>query len=658
MRIVLAKHCGFCYGVKRAVEMAGKCIRSEQQPDVHTLGPIIHNPQMVEKLEEKGIRVAAQLADITAGTVIIRSHGVGPDIYRQAEEKGLTVVDATCPHVRKAQKAAEQLLAEGYEVIVVGERHHPEVKSIVAWSGDAACVIETPAEAEALSYRARLGVVAQTTFSGDVFQEIVAILQQRCAEMKVNRTICNATELRQSEAVELAGKVDIVVVVGGKNSANTSRLAQICEQAGCRTYHVETADELEEQWFENVKTVGITAGASTPDWIIEEVKDTVQQFEQGFGGECARVEKGNVVLGKVISVRPTEVFVDIGYKAEGVIALTELAYPVPEMASTVVAEGDVIQVVVLNTDTADGMIQLSKVKADHILAWEMLQQALENAEPVECYVTEVVKGGVAAAVCGLRGFIPASQIDAKFVEDLAVFVGQRLDCLPLEVERDQNRIVLSRKVLLQREREKREKEVYASLEIGQTKQGTVSRIAAFGAFVDIGGIDGLVHISDLSWQRVKSPEEVVQVGDQVEVTVLKVDAAAKKVSLGMKQVQRDPWYDQAALLQTGSIVSGTVSKVLKVGAIVALPNGLEGFVHISEAADHHIARLEEALSVGQAVTAKVLTIDEKNKKISLSISQAQAETERAQYQPFLCESSELGATIGDKLGHLLKKFND
>ena len=656
MKVILAEHCGFCYGVKRAVELACVCGQSAAAGQAQTLGPIIHNPQMVERLARQGVGVAGSLEDIPAGgTVIFRSLGVGPSTYEAAEEKGLAIVDATCPHVRKAQQAARQLAGEGYQVVVIGERQHPEVKSIVAWSGKQTIVVESVQEAQELAFFARIGVVVQTTFAGALFQSIVAVLRTKCDEIKVNRTICNATELRQKAAMELAGKVEVMLVVGGKNSSNTTKLARLAEESGCRTYHVETAQELRQHWFNNIDVVGVTAGASTPDWLIEEVMEKMQEFDQEMQETVTKIEKGSIVTGKVIAVHKDEVFVDIGYKAEGIIPLAELAYPVPERAEAAVAVGDVLEVFVVSEETADGNVVLSKVKADHIVAWDKVLAALENKQVLMAKAVEAVKGGLVVSVLGIRGFVPASQLDLKFVEDITVFVGQELELVPIEVDRDKNRIVLSRRAVLQKEREEKEKAVYGSIQAGQVLTGTVSRLAAFGAFVDIGGIDGLIHISDLSWQRVKSPEEVVAVGDQVEVSVLKVDSAAKRISLGLKQIQKDPWFDAAAELPEGAIVKGKVSKIAKFGVFVALRAGLEGLVHISELSDHHITKPEEVVTLGQEVAVKVLGIDTKQKKISLSLSKAQEEKERAEYQDYLSNHSSMGVTIGEKLGHLFKR---
>lgn len=653
MKIYVASHSGFCYGVKRAVEMALTC--AENTDRAMTLGPIIHNPQMVRHLADKGVGTADSLTDITNGTVILRSHGVGPQIYKLAEEKGLTIVDATCPHVKKAQTAAKQLAEQGYSVIIIGERNHPEVKSIVEWAGNHASIVETEQEALDLPRSDKLGVVAQTTFSGELFERIVAILHLKCNELKIDRTICTATDLRQSETAELAKKVEILIVVGGKNSANTMRLAELGRNAGCVTYHIETAAELEQEWFKDKRTAGITAGASTPGWLIEEVYHKMQEFNQELEPTLKNLESGSIIQGKVIAVRKDEVFVDIGYKAEGVIPLAELSFPVPEKAADVVAEGQIIDVYVIETENADGNVKLSKVRADKIVAWDKLEEAKEKSMPIEVQVTEAVKGGVAVSVFGIRGFIPASQLDLRFTEDLSVYVKQFLQAAVIDLDKEKQRVVLSRRILLEQEKAEQEEKAYAALTVGAEIKARITRLADFGAFADIGGAEGLIHISDMSWERVKHPSEVVSVGDEVTVHVLKVDSKAKRISLSLKENQKDPWADKAAAFTEGKIVPGKVTKIAKFGAFVEIGTGIEGLVHLSELTDRRVATADEIVKPGQEVVVKVLTVDKSAKKISLSIKQALEERERAEYSGYLNAQSSLGVTLADKFGHLFKK---
>lgn len=650
MQIHLAEHRGFCYGVKRAIETVERCIDSGGT--AHTLGPIIHNPQMVTELAKKGVSPAKDLDEIAEGTVIIRSHGVGPQIYQDAEAKNLTVVDATCPHVKKAQQAAYELMKEGYPVIIIGERDHPEVKSIVSWTHEQAVIVESIEDAEQLPFQQRLGVVAQTTFSGELFEQILAIIKQKCTDIQVKRTICTATDLRQQAAAALAVKMDSMVIIGGKNSANTARLAEVCRQSGCPVYHVETAEELKPEWFSSAMHVGVSAGASTPEWIIEEVVHRMEQFNQSLTDSVNQLTKGSIVKGKVVSVREDEVYVDIGYKAEGIIALSELAYPVPANAAEIVTKDQEIDVYVLDTDSADDTVRLSKVQADKIITWSKLEAAAKEETTVECKVTEVVKGGLAVSINGIRGFIPASQAALRFVDDLASFIGQTLTVIPIELDEQKQRVVLSRRKVLQEEQQKKEQAIFAKLKVGDVVPGVVRRLVDFGAFVDIGGVEGLIHISDLAWQRVKTPSEILQIDDKIEVFVLKIDPQLKKISLSLKQIQQDPWLEQIKSFSEGQIVAGTVAKTTKFGAFVKLANGIEGLVHLSELADRRVATAEEVVQAGQEINVKILGIDKDNKRISLSLVKALEEAERAEYQDYLGIQSSSGTTIGDKLGHL------
>lgn len=650
MQIHLAEHRGFCYGVKRAIETVERCIDSGGK--AHTLGPIIHNPQMVSELAKKGVSPAKDLDEIAEGTVIIRSHGVGPQIYQDAEAKHLTVVDATCPHVKKAQQAAYELMKEGYPVIIIGERDHPEVKSIVSWTHEQAVIVESIDDAEQLPFQQRLGVVAQTTFSGELFEQILAIVKQKCTDMQVKRTICTATDLRQQAAAALAGKVDSMVIIGGKNSANTARLAEVCRQSGCPVYHIETADELKPEWFSNDLHVGVSAGASTPEWIIEEVVHRMEQFNQSLTDSVNQLTKGSIIKGKVVSVRQDEVYVDIGYKAEGIITLSELAYPVPANAAEIVTKDQEIDVYVLDTDSADDTVRLSKVQADKIITWSKLEAALKEETTLECKVTEVVKGGLVVSINGIRGFIPASQAALRFVDDLASFIGQTLTVIPIELDEQKQRVVLSHRKVLQEEQQKKEQAIFAKLKVGDVVPGVVRRLVDFGAFVDIGGVEGLIHISDLAWQRVKTPSEILQIDDKIEVFVLKIDPQLKKISLSLKQIQQDPWLEQIKSFSEGQTVAGTVVKTTKFGAFVKLANGVEGLVHLSELADRRVATAEEVVQAGQDINVKILGIDKDNKRISLSLVKALEEAERAEYQDYLGVQSGSGTTIGDKLGHL------
>lgn len=655
MKVILANHYGFCYGVKRAIKMAQNSALNEGP--ACTLGPIIHNPQMVKRLEQEGIGTVDSLEQMKNGTIIIRSHGVGPETYDQAQKSGLVVVDATCPHVKKAQMSANALYKEGCQVIIIGEKTHPEVKSIFEWSEQQAIIIETVEEAQALKYFNKIGIVAQTTFSGKMFKQIVNVLLDKSNNIMISRTICTATEQRQEAAMEVARNVDLMIVIGGKNSANTTRLAELCLHTGCKTYHIETAEEIEKDWFVGVENVGLTAGASTPDWIIEEVKSKVESMESLLEESIKRVNVGDIVKGKVVGIHKNEVFVDIGYKGEGIITLQELADPVVENINEVVAVGDEIDVCVLSTGGEDGLL-LSKVKADKIAAWEKAEEAFINKKVIQGKVTGVVKGGMVASALGLRAFIPASQVALKFVDDLSVYVGESFDFLPIEFDKKKQKFVLSRRIVLEQEKAKNEEEVFAKLQVNQVVEGTVKRLADFGAFIDIGGIDGLVHISDLSWERVKNPKDVVSIGDKVSVMVKSFDAAKKRISLSLKDVSRDPWLDKVEIFNVGSYVIGKVVKIADFGAFLKLENDLEGLIRLPELSEKKLAKVEDLVHIGDELKVKVISIDKYEKRIGLSLLKAKQDEEKAEYRQYINEQTESNDTIGDKFGHLFKNFSD
>jgi 4-hydroxy-3-methylbut-2-enyl diphosphate reductase len=660
MEILTAASMGFCYGVRRAVEMAFSQDTAVSGQKLVTLGPLIHNPQLIEKLAELGVNVVDSLDAANGATVLIRSHGVGPSIYQAAEQQGIELRDATCPHVKRAQIAAKQFADRGFQVVVAGEKNHQEVKSILAWADPAALAVETADDLTGVVLAEKVGLVSQTTLERGIFDSIHGALLGKTRLLEVAPTICTATEQRQQAARQLAEKVQIMIVIGGKNSANTRHLAEVCRKASARTFHIETAQELDKEWFSGVERAGITAGASTPDWIIEEVRqrmenmENMENMEQITLEKQEQLEKGAILAGKVAGVNKDIVFVDIGQKSEGFISLAELAWPVPADAHEVVTVGQLLNVLVLDPETAEGSVQLSKVQADRLLAWDRMEEAMRDKQALEVVVTATVKGGLSVSAFGIRCFIPASQVDLGFVEDLAPFVGQTMAALPIEVDREKQRAVFSRRALLEAERRIAETAAVEKLEAGQVIDGVVRRLVTFGAFVDVGGIEGLVHVSEMAWHRVKDASDLLKVGDEVKVQVLKVDPALHKVSLGMKQLQKDPWHTAVSEFAEGTTVSGKVTRTSKFGAFIELVPGVEGLVHISELSDRRVNSAEEVVQIGQQVPVKILGVDPVAKRISLSMVKAQEDADRKEYAPFLTGQTSLGATIGDKLGHLFK----
>ncbi|MGB9802574.1 bifunctional 4-hydroxy-3-methylbut-2-enyl diphosphate reductase/30S ribosomal protein S1 [Desulfofundulus sp.] len=725
MQVRWAARAGFCFGVKRALDLALQTVRERDGP-VYCLGPLIHNPQVMEKLAAAGIQEIAGINEARpGGKLIIRSHGVGPGILAAARERNLKVVDATCPFVGRAQELAHSEASSGTLVVVVGDKNHPEVQGIVDWTGGRAVVVEGPREAEDLPVAPRMAVLAQTTQPLANFQAVVDVLQHKAGQLKVYNTICHATGARQQAALELAREVDVMVVVGGKSSANTRKLASLCRQAGVPTYQVETARELDPSWFKRVKVAGLTAGASTPDWIIEEVerrmkelgemvaveesiKDTnvageereqvapggaaeemtgevhaaghttgdsdsettgapvgeateeIRSTEDGMkeAVEVKSLHPGQIVKGVVVQVGPDEVLVDVGAKSEGIIPLRELSCYNVSSPSEVVSVGDEIEVAVIKAEDNEGRLILSKERADAERAWARLSEHLENGEPVEGIVREVVKGGLLVDV-GLRAFLPASLVERGYVDDLSKYVGEKVRAKVIELNRSKRKVILSRKAVLEEEAARRRKEMLESLQEGQVVRGVVRRLTSFGAFVDIGGVDGLLHISEMAWYRINHPSEVVNVGDEVDVMVLRVDRENEKISLGLRQVLPNPWDNVEEKYPVGSIVRAKVVRLAPFGAFVQLEPGVEGLVHISHLADRHVATPDEVVQEGDEVEVKVLSVDRTEKRIRLSIREVNREREkesRRTREP-RHQYSDNGAsvTIGEVVGDLFEK---
>ncbi|NLW38149.1 MAG: bifunctional 4-hydroxy-3-methylbut-2-enyl diphosphate reductase/30S ribosomal protein S1 [Peptococcaceae bacterium] len=670
----MASKAGFCFGVKRAIDLARATLDNKEGP-VYSLGPLIHNPQVVSYLAQMGLEKIHDLGEIEEGTLVIRSHGVGPALLETAREKGLDIVDATCPYVRRAQDLARQLAGENIQVVVVGDKAHPEVQGIIGWTSGKAMVVENPEEAAELTVAGPIGVVAQTTQPQENFDKVVDILRKTGAEVRVCNTICNATAERQKAALDLARQVDVMVVVGGKNSANTRKLASLCHASGTRTYHIEEAGQLDPAWFQGVKVAGLTAGASTPDWIIEEVMRRMSEFEginsseevnnieEGMkeAVEVKAVRHGDILTGTVVHVGMDEVMVDVGAKSEGIIPARELSCCEVTSLEDIVKVGDEIEVYVLKAEDNEGKLILSKEKADAEKAWVKLEEALNTQEPVEGTVREVVKGGLLVDV-GVRAFLPASLVDMGYVEDLSKYLGQVIKARVIELNRSRKKVILSRKAVLEEEYARRREELLASLQENQVVKGVVRRLTQFGAFVDIGGVDGLLHISEMSWHRINHPSEVVNVGDEIEVMVLKIDRENEKISLGLKQVLPNPWDTVAEKYPVGSIVKAKVVRLAPFGAFVQLEPGVEGLVHISHLADRHVAKPDEVVSEGEEVNVKVLSVDPAEKRIRLSIREVAREKQSKEFQDYSNSKPQDNSdvvTIGDMVGDLFeKKDND
>lgn len=655
MKFLRAKTAGFCFGVDHAVKMAFQALEESLGTDrrVFSYGPLIHNEAVIKRLEKQGLTVVESLEEIAEhctgrtelANVIIRAHGVGPEVYKRLEDMGARVIDATCPFVRKIHKLAEEQTQQGRQVVIVGSPDHPEVIGINGWCGNSAIIDDNIDRLKEFFTREKdaennilYSVVAQTTFSKEKFTEFTNFLKKSFDKAIIFDTICSATSMRQQETVKIASEVDLMVIVGGRNSSNTRKLYDISKEICPAVLWAETADDIEANALNNIFIVGVTAGASTPDWIIEEVigkmseietkvADTeVESFESMLEDSLRTLTSGQIVKGAISKIDDKGVYVDLGFKFEGFIAIDEFA-TVPGQPVTELKVGDEVEAMVVKVSDKDCEAILSKRRIDNKKNMQLLEASYENKTPVTVKVTEAVNGGVVAFVGSVRIFIPASQLSERFVKDISQFVGQSMDVIITSFEKGpkgHNRIIGSRKVILVAEREKLDATFWTDIYPGKVCTSTVKSLTPFGAFVDLGGYDGLIHLSELSWKKIRHPQEVLSVGEEVEVTVLECDQAKKRISLGYRKAEDNPWYDAENLYQVGDILEVTVVRFVSFGVFVNIATGVDGLVHISQISNQRISSAADCLKIGQKVMAKIIDTNIAEKKINLSIRDVQA----------------------------------
>ena len=641
MEIITAKSAGFCFGVNRAIEACYKEI--EKGGRIVTYGPLIHNKNVNRDLEKHGVKTVDSLDECEGSTVIIRSHGVGKDVYDELDSRGINYVDGTCPFVKKIHGIVRKKRDEGYEIIIIGDRKHPEVIGINGWCDNSAIITDNEEEARKLELDSEknYAVVVQTTFRESKYNNILNVLMEKTGRLTADNTICSATEERQKEAVRLSKEVDKMLVIGDKGSSNTQKLYEICRKNCKNTYYIETIEDLVLNNYKFNDRIGITAGASTPPAIIKEVITTMSEmdgvkntmegeeltFEQMLNDSFVTLHTGDVVKGTVISTAGEEVSVNLGYKSDGVIPRGEFSSDASVVPSQVVQPGDEIEVFVVRVNDGDGNVLLSKKKVESQKGMEEIEKAFEEKSTVTGKVVKIVKGGLIAVANGIQVFIPSSQVSGRFVEDLSVYDGTELTFNIIELDRAKHRIIGGRKALLAKEAEEKKAAVFAALEAGKKVTGTVSRITDFGAFVDLGGVDGLIHISEMSWGRISNPKEVLSEGDTVEVVVLDVDKEKSKISLSLKDVTPNPWSLAAEKYVVGSIVEGKVVRMVPFGAFIELEPGVDGLVHISQIANKRVEKPEDELNIGEIIKVKVIDVNAEQKKISLSKKEAEAPEE-------------------------------
>lgn len=629
MKILKAKTAGFCFGVDRAVKLTYQL--AEEGHKVATLGPLIHNPQCVADLESKGVVTASGLDDVPTGyEVVIRSHGVGADVYEAIAERGLVLHDATCPFVAKIHRIAKRASDEGKTLLVAGDKTHPEVQGIVGHTRGEVFVFADLDELKAWqgpkNGQNGIIVVAQTTFQVTKWLECTNFVKKDYTNAEIFDTICNATWTRQQEAEDLSRKCDLMVVIGGHHSSNTQKLVKVAEKH-TKAVTVETAKELLPEWFEGVGTVAVTAGASTPSSIIEEVLNSMSEeireemsFAEMFAESEANLKPvfaGKVVEGTVTSITPNEVQVDIGTKHTGFVKLSELTDDPAARAEDLVKVGDKLDLVVEKVNDQEGVAYLSRKKLEARKGLEEVAKAAEEGTVMEGVVTETNKGGVIVLVKGVKVFVPRSQATMRRDEDINALVKQNVKLIITECAG--RKIVGSINKVTAEENAAKREAFWADVEVGKTYTGVVKSLTAYGAFVDIGGVDGLCHISELSWNRIKHPSEVVSVGDTIEVYVKALDPENHKVSLGYKKAEDNPWEKLKNEYPIGSVFTAPVVSITKFGAFVRILPGVDGLVHISEISNERVEKVGDVLKVGDEVNVKLLDVDFDKKRISLSM---------------------------------------
>ncbi|MBR7092992.1 MAG: bifunctional 4-hydroxy-3-methylbut-2-enyl diphosphate reductase/30S ribosomal protein S1 [Clostridia bacterium] len=646
--ICLAESAGFCFGVRKAMDAVYRLLDEGRQ--VCTLGPIIHNPQAVAQLQSRGVRIVQSADEVPPGAVlVIRSHGVPRTVYEQIQAKQVEMCDATCPFVDKIHRIVWENSSEDVPVLIAGDAGHPEVTGIKGFCRGPVFVFSAPEElqrwmAENPQWDQKpVIMVSQTTFSVETWKKSAEIAKKHYTNLKLFDTICNATAVRQQQAVALSQKSDILVIVGGRESSNTTKLRDVCAPY-CPTLLIETAAELRPEQFRGVRVAGLTAGASTPSDIIKEVFRTMSEIidnktevqesalpvaeeaqeEMSFAEALeASLQNSNTderVKGIVVGFAPNEVQVEVvGRKQAGYIPIDELAAVPPANPADVVSIGEELELLIMRTNDQEGTMMLSKKRLEAQKGWMKVIDAEQSGEVLEGVVAEVIKGGVLVVTDGVRVFVPASQASVHRMEDLTPLKGQTVRFTIIEVNQRRRRAVGSIRKVSEKERKVREEAFWAQAEVGQKYTGTVKSLTSYGAFVDLGGVDGMVHISELSWERIKHPSEVVKVGDVIEVYIKDLNPEKKKISLGYRKDEENPWEIFKARYPIGSTVQAKIVSLTSFGAFAQILPGIDGLIHISQIADHRVEKPQDELKVGQEVTVKITNVDYDKRRISLSI---------------------------------------
>ena len=682
-KLDVAESAGFCFGVKRSVDIAEAALG---EGACFCLGPLIHNDAAVDRLKEKGLRLIMEPEELPeGGRVIIRSHGVSKEVLTKLREAGAEIIDATCPRVATIHRLVSKAEEEGRLPVVVGEAAHPEVRAICGWCSDSLVVPDAEALKDILSVRPEirdlpLSVVFQTTQTEKIRSGIADVVKKQCTNAEIFDTICAATSRRQSEAKRLAGSCDAMVVIGGRHSANSRTLAGICREACGRVQFIEDAGQLDIPALQGAETIGVTAGASVPAWIIKEVKqkmcdemkiqetaaeqvaepaaeeaalpveenvspaeepvaeaepettdtepevaaespkpDAEKTFDELLEDSIRTISNGEAVTGVVAAITATEISVDLGTKHSGYIPVSEFTDDGATKVEDIIHVGDRIEACVVRVNDVEGTVMLSKKRLDAVRNWSDIEAARDDGTVVEGKVTEDNKGGVVVNIRGIRVFVPASQTGLGRDVPMSELVGQTVRLKVTEVNRSRRRVVGSIRAVASRERRERAEAVWNEIEVGKHYEGVVKSMTSYGAFVDIGGIDGMVHVSELSWSRIGKPADMLNIGDKIDVYVIGFDREARRISLGHKDPDANPWKKFRQAFDVGSVVNVKIVKLMPFGAFAEVLPGVDGLIHISQIANRRIGKPEEVLTVGDLVDVKITNIDDEKQKISLSV---------------------------------------
>lgn len=683
LNILLAKTAGFCFGVDRAVNSVYESVKKYKMP-VYTLGPIIHNNEVVQDLSNKGVKTIQDLNEFVDNdaVLIIRSHGVSSEVYDKIKSNNILSVDMTCPYVKKIHRIVKEHCENGYKIIIVGDKNHPEVIGINGWCNNSAVIVNSLEECYVLEKYDKICIVAQTTFSIEKWEEIKNFLiHNKCNEYVEFNTICSATSERQREAAEIAKKVDVMIIIGGKHSSNTQKLYNICEQYCKNCHHIETVNDLNLDKIKKYENIGITAGASTPNWVINTVVDMLNNidnnekadinlslntqnnneelndnqyddFIEALDKSLKSFKIGDIVTGQIMSINNEEIIISLGYKSDGIIPISEFTNDQDNIEQILnnYKTGDTIDAVIIDNDQ-EGNIILSKKEADEKIGWEKAKSAYDNNSIILVKVLKETKGGFIGLFESLRVFIPFSQISDKYVKDAGEFISTIIPAKIIEFNEEKGNVVASSRVVLEENKQRDKKDFWDSIYIGKAFVGKVKKISNYGAFIDLGNVDGLLHISEITWSKQEPIENIINIDDDVEVYIKEFDREQSKIMLGLKNRPQSPWTKIENKYSTGDIIDAKVVRLVSFGAFLELEPGIEGLVHISEISDRRISKPEEVLEIGQNVKAKINSIDYTNRKLSLSIKdvapinlRGESNTEINEHPAY---SEDLNVTISD-----------